>query len=281
MNENSPVHHYQDDEIDLKDLLKKVIKVLERGTKAIFLSVLLGAVLGLGYFLNSGVSYQSSLVLSSDILKLANIEALFTPLELLLDEGNTALVSQKLHIEEELAEKLIALEVKSVFENETLNQEPISYFEITAMVSDNAILPELQQGLIEYLTNNDYVKRRVALDKEKLKVLIENVDNEIKEIELLKNRIESGSVLNSGSSNVVLMEPSNLYQQSMMMFEKKQAFIKELALVESIEVVKEFTPFSKPSSPSWILCLVMGFAGGLILGFAILFFREMDRYVRS
>lgn len=281
MNENSPTPHFQDDEIDLKDLVKRIIKVFERGTKTILFSVLLGAILGLGYFFNSGVSFESSLVLSSKILKLPNIETLFEPIRSLLSEGNTELVSQKLQIDEEIVLKLSSLEVKSVFENETQNQEPVSYFEITATVSDNKILSELQQGIIMYLSNNDYAQRRVVLNKEKLKVLIEKVDNEINQIETLKKQIESGSVLNSASSNLVLMEPTNLYEQSLMMIEKKQEFIEELALVESIEVVKEFTPFAKPTNPSWIICLVGGLAAGLILGFAILFFREMDRYVKS
>src|SRR5690606_20080337 len=117
-----------------------------------------------------GVSFQSSLVLSSNILKLANIETLFEPIKTLLSEGNTELVSQKLKIDENVVKKLLALEVNSIFENEALNQEPISYFEVTAKVSDNAILQDLQYGIIMYLTTNDYLKKRVALNKDKLKV---------------------------------------------------------------------------------------------------------------
>ena len=282
MNQNSTAPHYNDDEIDLKDLLKRTINVLERGVKIIFLSILLGAILGVGYFLNSKETFQSSLVLRSNILVLANIKSLLNPIEQLLDEGNSGLLAQTLMLDENAVESLNSLEVESVFEKESDNkEEEASYFEITATVADNAILPALQKGIIAYLQNNDFVKRRVAIKEESLKALIKQVDNELKEIELLKKRVEDGSVLTSGSSNVVLMEPSNLYQQSLMMAEKKQTYVEELALVESIQVVKDFTPFSKPSSPSWVLCLVVGLAGGLIIGFAVLFFKELSRYVKS
>lgn len=282
MNQNSAAPHYNDDEIDLKDLLKKIINVLERGLKIIFLSILLGAILGAGYFLYAKETFRSSMVLRSDILVLANIKSLISPLEQLLEEGNSELLAQNLILDENAVELLNKLEVESVFEKEADNkEEEASYFEVTATVSANSILPALQKGIIAYLQNNDFVKRRVAIKEEGLKALIKQVDNELKEIELLKKRVEDGSVLTSGGSNVVLMEPSNLYQQSLLMAEKKQEFVEELALVESIQVVKDFTPFNQPSSPSWVLCLVVGLAGGLIIGFAVLFLRELGRYVKS
>lgn len=270
-----------DDEIDLKDLLKKIIRTLERGTKTILISVVLGAILGMGYFFKGKETFESSMVLSSNILVLANIQALFTPLELLLEEENYEVLAQKLGIEEEAVNSLVALEVESVFENEDDNEARTSYFEITATVTNNAVLPEIQQGIVNYLKNNDYIQKRVTIKTQRLDALIEKVNIELQEIDSLKNRLESGAILNSGGSNVVLMEPTNIYQQALLMEEKKQSYKEQLAFVESIQLIKEFTPFANPSSPSWILCLVVGLAGGLIIGFAILFFQEMDRYVRS
>ena len=281
MNENTNPSHYNDDEIDLKDLLKKIIGALERGTKIIFLSVLLGAILGLGYFFRSPVTFQSSLVLSSNILKIENIQALFNPIGLLLDEGNLELLGQEFQVNDSIATGLQGIEVASIFEKESENEEEVSYFEITATVRDSQILPELQKGIIHYLENNEFVKKRVELNQNKFETLIKQVDNELKEIDLLKKRIEEGGILSSGGSNVVLMEPSNLFEQSLLMMEKKQKYIESLALVQSIDVVKGFTPFNDPSSPSWTLCLVVGLAGGLIIGFAVIFFKEMDRYVRG
>src|SRR5690606_23962133 len=86
MNQNSTPPHHLDDEIDLKDLLKRTINVLERGSKVIFISIVLGAISGIGYFLNYKETFQSSLVLRSDILVLANIKSLISPLEQLLEE---------------------------------------------------------------------------------------------------------------------------------------------------------------------------------------------------
>lgn len=281
MNENRNVPDYNDDEIDLKDLLKKIIGVFERGTKIILLSVLVGAILGLSYFFYSSIKYQSNLILSSDILELEHVQALFNPIESLLSEGNLELLAREFKIDEDVANQLKAIEVENIIEREADNEEELNYFKIAATVSNNEVLPELQQGIIKYLENNEFVKKRVELNREKFRILIQKVDNELKEIDLLKRRIEEGAILSSGGSNVVLMEPSNLYEQSLLMNEKKQSYIERLALIQSFEVVKKFTPFNEPFSPSWILCLVVGLAGGLIIGFAILFFKEIDSYVRS
>lgn len=269
------------DEIDLKELLKKIVDVLTRGTKTIVLSILLGAILGLAYFFSIKTTYQSKLVLSSELLVLANVQALLDPFKSLIEEGNLSVLAGRLGVDKETAAKIRKIEVKSIFEKESDNKEKVSYFEVTATVTDNSILPQLQEGIVHFLQNNEFVQKRAAIKEEGLKTLIERIDKEIAQIDSVKRKIGESVALSATSPNVVLMEPSNLYEQALLMAEKQQEYRMQLALVESFQVVQGFTPFSRPSSPSWILCLVTGLGGGLIIGFAILFFKEMDRYVRS
>lgn len=280
MNDN-PATFQHNDEIDLKDLLKKIIGVLSRGTKTIILSILLGAILGLAYFFNSSITYKSNMILSSEVLVLANVQGLLDPFNSLLEEGNFSLLSERLGIDEEMVAKIKEIEIKSVFEKETDNKEPVNYFEVTVTVTDNNILPQLQESIVRFLQNNEFVQKRVALKEDGLKTLIDRIDKEIAQIDSVKEKIGQSVPLSATSPNVVLMEPSNLYEQALKMVEKQQQYKMQLALVESFQIVQGFTPYEKPSSPSWIICLVTGLGGGLIIGFAILFFREMDRYVRS
>lgn len=281
MNNNPTPHHSNDNEIDLKDLLKKIIDVLSRGTKTIILSVLLGAILGLAYFFNSSITYKSNMILSSEVLVLANVQGLLDPFNSLLEEGNFSLLSERLGIDEEMVAKIKEIEIKSVFEKETDNKEPVNYFEVTVTVTDNNILPQLQESIVRFLQDNAFVQKRVALKEDGLKTLIDRIDKEIAQIDSVKEKIGQSVPLSATSPNVVLMEPSNLYEQALKMAEKQQEYKMRLALIESFQVVQGFTPYEKPSSPSWILCLVAGLGGGLIIGFTLLFFKEMDRYVRS
>lgn len=277
--DSSPIHN--DDEIDLKDLLKKIADILTRGTKTIILAVLLGAILGLAYFFNSKTTYESNMILSSEVLVLANVKALLDPFEPLIEEGNLAVLAERLGVDEGIAAKIKEIEVKSTFEKESDNKELVNYFEVTATVTDNDILPQLQEGIVNFLQNNEFVQKRVTLKEEGLKTLIARINKEIAQIDSVKQKIGQSVPLSATSSNVVLMEPSNLYEQALKMVEKQQEYTAKLALIDSFQVVQGFTPYAKPSSPSWIICLVTGLAGGLIIGFAILFFKEMDRYVRS
>src|SRR5690606_23236158 len=162
---------YNNDEIDLKDLLKKIIDILARGTKTIILSVLLGAILGLSYFFNSSITYKSNMILSSEVLVLANVKALLDPFEPLIEEGNLAVLAERLGVDEGIAAKIKEIEVKSTFEKESDNKELVNYFEVTATVTDNDILPQLQEGIVNFLQSNAFVQKRVALKEEGLKTL--------------------------------------------------------------------------------------------------------------
>lgn len=280
MNTNPTSPHY-DDEIDLKVLLKKAMNVLDRGTKMILCCVLIGGILGIAYFLIGKTTYQSRMVITSDILVMSNIRTLFDPFELLIEERDTTAIAQKLQIEDSVAAKIKAIEVISFATKE--NENP-NYFGIDATVTDNTILPVLQEAIINYLENNEYVKRRVKIRKNRLNALINKIDDEIEGIDSLKQHLQFGSILNSstsGGANVFMMEPSNLYRLSLDLVSKKQDHLGQLELNESFQLIDGFTPFTKPSNPSWIVCLVFGFAGGLVLGFVALFIKEMRSYVRS
>src|SRR5690606_11010854 len=229
-----------DDEIDLKDLLKKIINILSRGTKTIILSILLGAILGLAYFFNSKTTYESNMILSSEVLVLANVKALLDPFEPLIEEGNLAVLAERLGVDEGIAAKIKEIEVKSTFEKESDNKEKMNYFEVTATVTDNDILPQLQEGIVNFLQNNEFVQKRVALKEDGLKTLIDRIDKEIAQIDSVKTKIGQSVPLSATSPNVVLMEPSNLYEQALKMAEKQQLYKTQLALIESFQVVQGF-----------------------------------------
>lgn len=278
MNNNPTPPQPNDDEIDLKDLLKTIIRALERGTKTVILSVLLGGVLGMAYFFYTSITYSSSMVISSDILVLANIQALFEPFGELIEENDTIAIAERLRIDNLAAAKIKKLKVEGVFDGENTG-----YCEIITTVTDNSILSQLQEGILTFLENNEFVKRRVAIREDKFNTLIDKINKDIEGVDSLKTKVQGSSLFGSSSlgSNVLMMEPANLFRVSMEMAERKQDLLGQLALNDSIELFRGFTPSAKPSSPSWIVCLVTGLAGGLIIGFAILFFKEMDRYVRT
>lgn len=279
MNDSTtPPQLHHNDEIDLKDLLKKTIRALERGTITIILSVLLGAILGLAYFFYSSTTYSSSMVISSDILVLSNIQALFDPFEDLIGDKDSTTIADRLNINKEDAAKIKKFEVEAIFGSENTGN-----CEIIVTVTDISVLPQLEEGILNFLENNKFVKRRVALREEKYNALLEKIDNDIKGIDSLKTKVQGSNLFGASTmgSNVLMMEPANLFRVSLEMAERRQDLLGQLALNDSIELFRGFTPSSKPSSPSWILCLVGGLVGGLIIGFTILFFKEIDRYVRS
>src|SRR5690606_5735397 len=135
--------------------------------------------------------------------------------EPLIKEGNISELADRLQVDKETAAKIKSIAVKSIFEKESDNKEKMNYFEVTATVTDNDILPQLQEGIVNFLQNNEFVQKRVALKEDGLKTLIDRIDKEIAQIDSVKTKIGQSVPLSATSPNVVLMEPSNLYEQAL------------------------------------------------------------------
>lgn len=272
------------DEIDLLDLLAKTIRLIRNNTKILLLCLSLGIAAGLARHFTTEKVYQSKMILLSDILTSSYSERLSEILTTLIKEKNTKILSQRLEVTEAEAAKIVEIKIESVKKEKAEDEKESSTFIVTVEVHDNVILNKLQNGIVNYLRNNEFVNVRVQQRKFLYQTMMEKVDQEIKSLDSLKVRLSSGKPVYANSAEMLLVDPTNIYSKIIELNHQLVGYKNSLELVNSIQLVEGFTPFEKPVRPKLSISLVGGFSLGLIfagLAIFIKFVRTMLRFEES
>lgn len=267
-----------DDEIDLGELILNVSNIIKKNAKLILVLIIIGLVIGLAFYFISGRTYRSSMVLSSGMLTGANGSSLINTLDRLIVEKNYDLLSQKLALSEEQVKLLGNIEVSSISaeDDESITE---NIFRINVEVSNNDVLDSLEYGIIHYLENNTYVKRRIGIKRENLEALIGKISHEMQEIDSLKEDVTENIIANAEGMSFVMVDPVNIYREGIALFQQELDLQRELALVDNIQVIESFTRFESPVSPR-VRHILMGPLVGFILSIILIFLKETNNFLK-
>jgi len=268
------------DEIDLLELLARIVISIKSNFKLILGAFLVGSLLGLAYYQFVPKSYESRMLISSEILTESYSKTIAEDLNKLIRERNIGSLSSKLKITPKEALALGKLEVKNAIEKaDGRKEEEKNYLTISCQTSDNSIWPSLQNGLISFLENNDYVKIRVEQKKKYFTQVIEKIDKELVDLNDLKSRIANGQVTQSSKDNLILFDPTTVNTKILDLNKEKINLQNQLEIVNSIQVVEGFTVFEKPVSPKLSISLVAGSSIGLFFVALIIGFKSLRKIV--
>ncbi|MBW3544518.1 MAG: hypothetical protein KY428_02770 [Bacteroidetes bacterium] len=277
--------------------------------------LLIGA--GMGYLSFNAFKpyYSSQMVVSSRYYSAEMMENAIQELNQLAGEGNDAILARKLGLSPEQAaqirsfetapitttEDMVTIEnilqqVKDSKELDPAMQEALRErltntfynFEVVVTVYDITILDTLEKGLNQYLYDNDYVKRRVSVENENLRLLRDKLRQDQKQLNQLKTlqaeaykRIaETGQ---TGSNNVIFGTPEtvnaplNVYLQDLDFSRELLETNKKLELNRALEVVSGFTPYGRPASLSFKGQLITGALIGLGMAYLIIMLLSMNQ----
>jgi hypothetical protein len=142
-------------------------------------------------------------------------------------------------------------------------------YKVFVHVFDNQGLTELQEPLVNYFKGNQYVSKRLEIERQNLIEKAKNIREELTKLDSLKKIMMNSYNLFSeegkaGSNNVILgdekMDPITVFEESKIQYRELQRVEEEIYLMPSFELIDGFTVFSKPDSPSLIK---LGFYSGL------------------
>jgi len=267
------------DEIDLLELFAKGVLVVKTNLVILILAFVIGSGLGLAYHQFSPKIYEGKMILLSDILTESYSERITESLDKLIKEGNTKTLSERLGITEESAEKIEKIEIESIQQEDAVGEKESSTFVITVETTDNSILKKLQDGIINLLKNNDFVQIRVSQRQNFYKIMIKKVGEEINSLDSLKKRLFNGQPVYSKSSEMLLVDPTNIYSKIIELTAKQIEYKNALELVNSIQLVEGFTIFQKPVSPKLSISLASGASLGLVFVFVFIGIRAIREIV--
>ena len=265
------------DEVDLMEVFLKILNAIRSNFWLIILSFIVGTVLGLGFYYSTAKVYESKMVVSSAILTSSFTEALVDKINRHRREANSKAIQDLLNCNAETAKSLVGLEIDKLSQVDDLKET--DKFMVTARVLNQEILPDLQNGLVFYLENNEYVKVRVEQNKKYLEQVISKVNAEIKDMEEFKQSLTDGTFFKAAGGNV-MFDPTTVHSKILDLTKERINLQNSLELSNSVQVIEGFTKFQRPSSPGLLVSLVSGSFVGLFFVFVVIAFKSIRKILR-
>ena len=269
------------DEIDLLELLAKITLAIKNNLKPLVIAFIIGSCLGLAYYQFVPKIFEGKMILQSDLLRESYIGRITESLDNLIKENNDKVLSERLGITEKQASSITKIEIESI-KLKGVNDEKSdnSTFIVTIKSNDNAIFPNLQNGIINHLRGNEFVKIRVRQKQDFYKAMIEKVGQEIKSLDSLKNRLFKGQTVYAKSAEMMLIDPTSIYSKIIELNKEQLNYKNALELVNSIQLVEGFTIYNKPVSPKLSISLAAGASVGMFFMLAILGFKSLRKIIQ-
>jgi len=268
-------------EIDLLDLLLKAVRIVRDNFWLILVFFIVGAGVGFAYYHSSTKVYESRMVISSEIMTESYSKQMVSSLNQFLTEGNVKALAQQLNMPETVAGEIAHISIKSPYANENEIGKEIDrkYLVVTVEVYNLAILDQLQQSLIHFFENNEYVKIRVEQNKNSYNQLIARSEQEIKDLEALKEKINKGDLFQSAKGGVAF-DLTQVNSKILEITKDKLKLQNDLELVNSVHVIDGFKRFERPIRPKFGLTLVAGSMVGMLFVALFIAFKSVRKLLR-
>lgn len=265
------------DEFDLYELFFKGVDVIRANFWLIVSFFIIGTLLGLSYYYSSTKVYETRMVVSSSILTRSYAQTLMDKLNRHRRELNMKAIMESLNVSETAAKNVVHLDTEFISQIDE-SKEP-ERFIITAEVLNQDILPDLQKGLVQHLSNNEFVKVRVEQNKEYLSQMIAKVDEEIKDMEVWKEKIISGEFFQRTQGNV-MFDPTAVNSKILELTKERITLQNSLELANSVQVIEGFTRYERPVRPRLSVSLISGSFVGLLFVSILIAFKSVRKVLR-
>jgi capsular polysaccharide biosynthesis protein len=264
------------DEIDLLLLASKVVDLFKRRYKILILSLIIGSGMGLSSYYSQKPLYKSTLIGNSEILRNEYVTLLFKNLNDLLKEGNYVSLASYLKVSEENAKNIVKIEASPVVLKEVKDDKLVNTFQIDVITLDPMQLDTIQKGIIFYIQNNDFVKKRVNLQRSFMQNMIAKMELEINEMGAMRDAIFKGK---GNGERITLMDPSSINNSIVNLYEKKLTLQNAIETLNQVLIIQNFIKYEKPVSPKISIYVPAGISTGLIIGCVIIFILEARRKI--
>jgi len=267
--------------------------------KMILALVILGALLGMAYFYYIKPFYESRMTLNSAYYQGQFLNNSIKNINNLCREKNYTVLSKLLNIPKAKAKSLKGMEVEKMispnlqmlidlYKNQEGSQHKLdslilnhndSTFQIKVQVYDTTALVGLDTILVNYIKNNNFVNKRIAIERKNLVNRRAKLIRESKNLDTLKSNINKSYIATGQSkegTNVTLNEketdPINIYREDFRIYDQQLKIDRLLFINSEIEIIDSFITFGKPASETLIINIIKGALLGLAVALLIIIF---------
>jgi hypothetical protein len=163
-------------------------------------------------------------------------------------------------------------------------------YQISVLVYDPEIVKPLEAALVSYFQNNNYIKRRVEINRENLIDRKTMLERDLKKLDSLKllliKHYGTMAQRSRGSNNVIMNDetlttPLEVFTKDLELHEELQEVNTDLYLSPDFEIVDGFTTFTEPESAGLFQILVLSLLMSILIGYLILGAVSFDRMLAT
>ena len=268
------------DELNLKDLFTRLILFISRNFKLIFGIIFIGVISVIFYQKFKTPYYETKAICMSGISEYERVEYeedwlqrtaidLVNHLEINVENRDYEALSQSLGIDIKTASNIKKIEAEQLYQKD-MHEEffTLNKFNILLKVYDKNIIADVQEGLIYYFNNNNYVNELYQRFKKSKQRVIEDINNEMK---LLKEIRLKGIVDNTNFSSSLKVvngyEKSTINNQITILSEYREKIRTQKEILKPLSFVQEFARVSKKEDDILIWSLIGGVISFLLAMF--------------
>lgn len=253
------------EDIDLFVLIERSLLFFRKYRWVFIIAILLGIASGVYFYRSIPTTYKSRMVVHSFLLTNQEEIQIVNNWNQLLKKKEYSILSATLHCSEEMLHKvkrIKALEIQQVFSQQNPNG-----FLIDVLVTDIAVLDELENGLVYGFENNEYVKKRLDTKRAAYTELIAKTTAEILKLDSTKKLVESIIGGKERIASSLIIDGSSVNRQLIEMNEKLLSFRESLEFTNAVQVLQGFEKFRQPAGPKLLPWLVIGLLVFLSIGY--------------
>ena len=268
------------DELNLKDLFTRLILFISRNFKLIFGIIFIGVISVILYQKFKTPYYETKAICMSGISEYERVEYeedwlqrtaidLVNHLEINVENRDYEALSRSLGIDIKTASNIKKIEAEQLYQKD-MHEEffTLNKFNILLKVYDKNIIADVQEGLIYYFNNNNYVNELYQRFKKSKQRVIEDVNNEMK---LLQEIRLKGIVDNTNFSSSLKVvngyEKSTINNQITILSEYREKIRTQKEILKPLSFVQEFARVSKKEDDILIWSLIGGVISFLLAMF--------------
>jgi hypothetical protein len=269
------------DEIDLVQVFVKVVDFFRNNYLIFLILNALGIALGILYFKLKSPVYESRLIGECHSIPDSRSVDLLSDLENLRMNEDWKLLGNKLKMTEADAKLIKKIEPLSniAIEKQTKGLDDyllptlqVSYtFGVIARVKDNKILPKLQNGIVHYLSSNEFSQLRYSRFYNNGNTLKDFIHKEIKKLDSVNTAFADKVV--SGRNNVSTLTSPGDYKTIVIDLMGRILDIEDqLKFSKPVTIIQPFMPFKNPvePNPNFIILLSVALANAFAFLFIII-----------
>lgn len=237
--------------------------------------LLLGSAAGycVRYFI--APSYKTEAIFISDMIPARYCTNLVQNLNELRRPGNIPELARRLNIPQDAAWQIQGI-IPTAAPKDTFVVEKrdssMSLFRVTLVLSSMQHIDTIQSGLVRYLENNDYVRKRKEARLNNLVMQKADLEQRIKNLDSLRTLVTNSVVPRSQGQGIILGEPINpvsVYQAEVAYLRDKLNIQERIATIDNIEVLQPFFKLNEYNHPNYDKYLNYAFLASFLFGLLI------------